>query len=561
MHIYAITLQSAIVALLLFGWTPAAMAADDNAYMDMSLEDLLSVEVSSVSRKQELLRNAGAAIFVISAEDIRRSGATSIPETLRMVPGMNVARINANEWAVSSRGFNGRFANKLLVQIDGRSVYTPSFSGVYWDDQDTILEDIERIEVIRGPGATLWGSNAVNGIINIITKQSIDAQGGLLVAGGGSFEQGFGSLRYGGELENLGYGRAYLKYHKQANARDFLTNARAGDSWKSLRGGFRIDSDLDNNDSLTLQGDIYHNRENQLIAQLWQAAPPYRTSVADNFSTSGWNTLARWEHQLSGDDATTLQLYYDYNKRDEVFVGQQHQTLDVDFQHRFGLGDWQQIIWGAGYRHLREHVRGTFAVALPSGAPANTLVSGFIQDDIKLGSEALHLVPGSKFERNDFTGWEIQPSARLIWTASETQTLWTAISRAARTPSRVEIYGQAVVGVVPPVPPIPAIPVTVVGNPAMQAEKLTAYELGYRFQPTDSLNIDLAAFYNDYHQLRTFEANPVNPTIITMGNNLKGHTYGVELAADWQALDWWQLRLAYSNLNIKLQLQGASTDT
>jgi len=536
-------------------------AADNADYMNMSLEDLLSVEVSSVSRKQELLHNAGAAVFVISARDIRRSGVTSIPEALRMVPGVNVARVNSNEWAISARGFNGHFANKLLVQIDGRSVYTPAFSGVYWDDQGTLLEDVERIEVIRGPGATLWGSNAVNGIINVITKHSIDTQGGLAVGGGGSYEQGFGSLRYGGALNDDSYARAYLKYRKQGQYRDFLTNAKAGDGWKSLRGGFRMDSELSHGDKLTLQGDVYHNRENQLIAQLWIPTAPYKASVADQFSTSGWNALARWEHELGGEDKAILQVYYDYNKRNEVYVGQQHRMLDVDFQHQFSLGEWQNLIWGAGYRHLREQVRATYAISFPGASPANNLVSSFIQDDVRLGSDALHLVLGSKFERNDFTGWEIQPNARLIWQVNDNQTLWGSVSRAARTPSRSELYGRAVVRVVPPVPPfVPvAIPVVVSGSPNISAETLTAYEIGYRVQPTATTNIDIAAFYNVYDHLRTYEHTSL--VSLMMANGMKGHTYGVELAADWQALEWWQLRLAYSNLNTKLSLLAGSNDT
>jgi len=535
-------------------------AAEGNKYLNMSLEDLLNVEVSSVSRKQELLRNAGAAVFVISAEDIRRSGATSIPEALRMAPGINVARINANSWAFTARGFKRRFANKLRVLIDGRSVYTPSYSGVYWDDQDTNMADIERIEVIRGPGATLWGSNAVNGIINIISKHAQDTQGGQVVAGGGSKQLALTSLRYGAAINENTFGRAYAKFKKTNDFKDTLNGSNAGDSWSSMRSGFRVDTEPDNANKLTLQGDVFRNNENQIV-RLWQATAPYMVSAPDAFTASGWNTLGRLEHSLGGGDSASLQVYYDHNKRDEIYLGQQHDTLDIDLQHNFGFGDWQEMVWGLGFRDMREVMRNTFTMTVPGINSRNRLFSSFIQDDIKLGSDALHLVLGSKFEHNEFTGWEVQPNARLTWSVEETQTLWFAVSRAARTPSRYELYGTPVARVQPPAPPLLPVPLVIIanGNAKMESEKLTAYEMGYRIQPMDQIKIDVAAFYNVYDKLRTYEPAGGGTSFLA-GNMMQGRSYGVELAASWQAMDWWQLHLAYSNLNVKLnQIPGGSS--
>jgi len=537
--------------------TGVAIAADENKYLNMSLEDLLSVEVSSVSRKDEQLRRAGAAVFVITAEDIRRSGVTNIPDALRMAPGINVGRINSNEWAVSARGFNGRYSNKLLVQIDGRTVFSPAFSGVYWDVQDTLIEDIDHIEVIRGPGATLWGSNAVNGIINIITKHSLDTQGGLVVAGAGGVETGFTALRFGGEINERTTGRVFVKAHNYGQMLDNQTGEKAGDDWKSQRAGFRVDSELNANETLTVQGDIYRNQENQFVAQLMQLAPPYVGSVADEVAASGWNTLVRWEQNNDDNNNLSLQLYLDNAKRNEAFVGHEYDTFDIDFQHRFQASDNQEIIWGLGFRHMQEKVTNTFAMALFAPSSTSNLTSIFVQDDIQLGSDDLHLVAGSKFEHNDYTGWEIQPNLRLTWAADERQTLWGAVSRAVHTPSRAAVYGKAVVEVVPPLPPfIPtAVPVYALGNTAFEAESVITSELGYRAQMSETLNVDVATFYSSYDKLRSFELNSPTPSLTTslqVVNKIKGYSYGGEVAADWQAQQWWQWRLAYSYLQINL---------
>ncbi|CAD6880372.1 TonB-dependent receptor; Outer membrane receptor for ferrienterochelin and colicins [Methylomonas albis] len=326
-----------------------AIASAETDLTELNLEELLSVKITSVSKKTQALGDAAAAVFVISHDDIKRSGATNIPDALRLAPGIDVGRIDANKWAVSSRGFNGRFSNKLLVLIDGRNIYTPAFSGVYWEMQDVMLEDVERIEVIRGSGAALWGANAVNGVINIITKHSADTQGGLLSAGGGSEERGFGAFRYGGKLNESTSGRAYVKgFERDALAR--ASGRPAGDAWSKMQGGFRIDSDWSTADSATVQGDVYHSDLNQQIG-LAMLAAPFRETIADQAQATGGNLLGRLQHRISDTSNYVLQLYFDSYDRRESFIEEERYTGDVDFQHRFALNDWNDIIWGAGYRY------------------------------------------------------------------------------------------------------------------------------------------------------------------------------------------------------------------
>lgn len=420
------------------------------AYLDLPLEDLLSLEVTSVSKKRQPLSEAPAAIYVITQDDIKRSGVTSIPEALRMAPGVQVTRINSNKWAVSSRGFNGQMSNKLLLLIDGRSVYTPAFSGVYWDVQDTFMDDIERIEVIRGPGATLWGANAVNGIINVITKSAGNTQGGLLTLGAGSEEKGFAGFRYGASLGDHSQGRFYLKAFDRDGFSDLATGTDAGDQWKSYRAGFRIDGGASTEDGWTFQGDIYHTDENQYVASQWVSTPPFNLPDDDNFNTTGWNLLTRWNHHLSDRSSMTLQLYYDHAERDELILGQTHDTFDLDFQHNLMLGNRHDVIWGFGYRAVKDDFDNTFAVSLSPDSRTNHLISAFVQDQIELVPDRFHLTVGSKIEHNDYTGFEVQPSVKMLWTPHERHTLWGSVSRAVRTPSRVEASGQVVIVGIPP---------------------------------------------------------------------------------------------------------------
>ncbi|MDY7033608.1 MAG: TonB-dependent receptor [Thermodesulfobacteriota bacterium] len=533
---------------------------------ELSMEALLDVEVTSVSKKIEKLSDASAAIFVITQEDIRRSGVTTIPEALRMVPGLQVARIDGSKWAITSRGFNGRFANKLLVLIDGRSVYTPLYSGVFWEVQDTLLEDIDRIEVIRGPGATLWGANAVNGVINIITKEAKETQGGLLAAGIGTEEKGFGNARYGGKLGEDAYFRIYGKYFNRDESADALGND-AADEWDILRGGFRMDWKKSDYNSITVQGDTYEGDAGQTIT-IATLTSPYEETLDEDAEISGKNLLFRWNHDISKTSELVLQTYYDGTEHKESVGHLNNDTFDIDLQHRFALGKQHEIMWGVGYRFVHDEIDGTFSAVLEPESRDDHLYSSFIQDEIELVKDRLHLTIGSKFEHNDYTGLEIQPNGRLIWTPHERHSLWTSVSRAVRTPSRAEQDGQLIIRVVPPEDSIP-LPTYLVltGSEDYVSEDLIAYELGYRVQTADNFSIDIVAFFNDYDDLRSIETGTYSVedsyilSYVIPDNKVNGETYGIELAMDWLAMEWWRFKTSYTYLQMKLQADSDSQDT
>ncbi len=553
------------------GETPEQARSRD--LLELDLEELMQIEVRSVAKKPQKLSEAAAAVFVITADDIRRSGVLTIAEALRMVPGLDVARINANQWAISSRGFNVRFADKLLVLIDGRTVYTPLFSGVYWEVQDTLLEDIERIEVIRGPGATLWGSNAVNGVINITTKNAKDTQGGLLTGGGGREERRFGGVRYGTKWGDGAYGRVYAKSFDRDGFVD-ASGRDAPDDWQAGQAGFRVDWQASGQDAFTVQGDIYRGDAGQ-ITSLNSLIPPYTQTFDERVGFSGGNLLARWRRTFSPSSELALHVYYDRMEREERAVGEQRDTFDFDLQHRFAFDERQDIIWGLGYRFSHDRIRNSAELGFIPDSQDVNLFSAFIQDEITLIEDRLRLMLGSKFEHNDYTGFEIQPNARLLWTPDERHTFWAAVSHAVRTPSRADADFRNDTLVIPPgIPtnpqPLPIL-VMVNGNPNLRSEEVVAYELGYRFNPIARFSLDIAGFYNVYDRLRTtgilappmFETTPLPPHLVLplqFENQMHGHTYGVELAAGWQPLDWWRLRSAYTYFQADLSLDAGSTD-
>ena len=536
-----------------------AFAKVDMDLTEMSIEALMDIEVTSVSKKAQKLSESAAAIFAMTSEDIRRSGVTNIADALRMVPGLHVGRIDSSKWAVSSRGFNGRFANKLLVLIDGRSVYTPSFSGVYWEVQDTLLEDVERIEVIRGPGAALWGANAVNGVINIITKKAADTQGGLLTMGAGDKEQIFGGLRYGAALGEKSHARLYVKGFER-DSFQYEDGSDSGDEWDTLRSGFRLDSHLSDRDEFTLQGDIYQSNIDQTLYLATLSPPSYSQTIRDEADLSGGNLLGRWQRTFSSKSQISLQLYYDRTDHGEGYYSEQRDTYDIDLQHRFALGERHDILWGLGYRYSRDDFSNSSILTIEPDNRDDEIFSGFIQDEIMLVNDRLWLTLGSKFEQNDYSDFEMQPSARLLWTPHPEHTLWAAVSRAVRTPSRAEHDATLLNTVIPPAPPFNPLPValTIVGGPDYDSEELLAWELGYRMAPGPDLSLDFAFFYNDYDELRSYEQEAP----IFMGtyleqplrfdNRFKAETCGIELAAMYQAADWWRLDLAYSYLNMDI---------
>lgn len=543
-----------IYSIVYFSYISQAFS-DQNELLNLSVEDLLNVEVTSVAKKAKSLNDSPAAIYVISQDDIKRIGATSIPEALRLAPGIDVSRIDSNKWAVSARGFNGRFSNKLLVLIDGRNIYTRAFAGVYWENQDVMLEDVERIEVIRGPGATLWGANAVNGVINIITKHSADTLGGLLVAGGGTEEQGFGAFRYGEKLNADTTARVYAKgFKRDENTHE--SGREAGDDWDKVQGGFRMDSQLSTRDSLTIQGDAYHSVINQNTT-LPQLSPPFLNNFNESIDTFGGNLLARQQHTFSSTSDYSLQVFYDFYERNEVFIAESRHVADIDFQHRFALLDWNDIVWGIGYRYNHDDFSVSKIAQINPLSRNDHLFSAFVQDEITLIDDTLWFTLGSKFEHNDYTGFEAQPTARLMWALHHQHRLWGAVSRAVRTPSRLEHNSNALQSAIPPqplpFPPFssPTIAVTLDGNNQFESEETISYELGYRTTFIKNLSIDFTAFYNDYRNLRSGEKIQTTPTSsvsINIGNDFSAHTYGFEIATIWQMLDWWRWDANYSLL-------------
>lgn len=555
-------LKQLVFATLIFSACISNVYSEQPELQDLSVEELLNVEVTSVAKKAQSLNDSPAAVFVISNEDIKRIGATSIPEALRLAPGVDVARIDANKWAVTIRGFNGRLANKLLVLIDGRNTYTRAFAGVYWENQDVVLEDVERIEVIRGPGATLWGANAVNGVINIITKHSADTQGGLVVAGAGTQEQGFGTFRYGGKLGDDTTARAYVKgFSRDENTT--VTGVGANDSWGKIQTGFRMDSELTLRDSLTIQGDAYYSSVDQNTT-LPQTTAPYQDNFDEVVESFGGNVLLRQQHSFSSSSDYSLQIYYDFYQRDEGYLREARHVMDIDFQHRFAFLERNDVVWGLGYRYQHDNIRANTIAVINPVSRNDQLFSAFLQDEITIVDDFLWLTLGSKFEYNDYSGFEAQPTVRIMWAPHQQHRLWAAFSRAVRTPSRAEHDLDIFALMFPPRPisgvpiSIPATQIVIDGNRGYGSEDVLSYELGYRTTLIENVSIDFTAFYNAYKNLRSAESESTffNGTYIeqvfTFANEHRGQTYGLEVATVWQMLNWWRWDANYSFLKTDL---------
>ena len=532
-----------------------------------SLEDLMNIKVTSVSKQEQKVSRTAAAIFVITSEDIRRSGATNIPDLLRMVPGVDVAQINANTWAVSIRGFNTRFSDKLLVMVDGRSVYTPTFGGVYWDVVDLPLEDIERIEVIRGPGGSVWGANAVNGVINIITKAAAETKGAMVVAGGGNTDEGFATLQYGGSLGAKTDFRVYTKYFNQDH-NPGLSGPDGGDGWGVLRGGFRADAAFSSKDNLTIQGDLYRGEAGQAEPYLASVTSPLEL-VAIGVNVSGGFVQGIWNHTFSARSGTSLQVSYQQYKRNDLIL-ENRGTVDIDFQNHFLWGERQNIIWGLDYRNSRTTTVGTLAASLNPADLTTQLFSSFIQDEFALIHDRLYLTVGTKLEHDYYNGFSLMPSGRVVWTPSDHQTLWAAVSRTARTPSAIDASVRYNFGGFIGAGGTPTL-ISFIGNPNVKNEDLLAYEAGYRTMLSDRVSVDLAAYYNSYTNQDTVE--PTTPFIEdtpapphldvpeTYENLMYGETQGLEIFANWKVLDRWTLSPGYAFEQIHMHLEPESQDT
>lgn len=532
----------------------------------LSLAQLGDVEVTTVSKEPEQIWKTPAAIFVITQEDIRRSGATSIPEALRLAPGVEVAQIDGNHWSVAIRGFAGQFSKSLLVLVDGRSVYTPLFEGVYWDLPFVMLEDVDRIEVIRGPGGTIWGSNAVNGVINIITKSAADTQGTLATLGGGNVDQGSGALRYG---SSAGKDFTYRVYgFGEIRGAELHSDGDDFDHWRMGQMGFLADWKRGDKDTFTIRGDIYRgvSGESAFIASF---SPPAENAEEGNDYVSGGNLLARWQHTTDNGSSTQIQAYFDRTNRQNFELGETRDTFDIDFIQHVRVRKDQELTWGLGARVSPSYLIQTVpGVNFLPNKQVDSIYSGFIQYELPIVRNRLTLTAGTKLEHNNFSGFDYQPSLRLIWTPTANQSFWTAVTRAVRTPSRLD--QDVVFDIFVQASPPPPVYFEILGNPQLKAEQLIGYEAGYRTEINRKVYLDFTGFYNAYNDLQGYGApypaegdTPPPPHlffVLPYANVIQGHTIGAEIAPNWKITHWWQVRGSYSFLHMSLRDKPGFSD-
>jgi iron complex outermembrane receptor protein len=534
---------------------------------DLSLEQLGDIQVTTVSKEPVKVSQTPAAIYVITQDDIRRSGATSIPDALRLVPGVEVAQIDSDHWSIAVRGFAGQFSKSLLVLIDGRSVYTPLFSGVYWNVQNLMLEDVDRIEVIRGPGGTIWGANAVNGVINIITKSANDTKGMLARLGGGSVDQGTGAARYGGsvgkDFNYRIYGMGFI------NGPEFHADHDGFDDWRMGQMGFRADWKSGERDTFTVQGDVYRGKAGGRVS-IATFTPPAEIAPDDNAFVSGGNIVARWQHTTGEGSDIQFQTYFDRTNFQDLQLGETRDTFDFDFIQHQTIHSDQKLTWGLGARVSPSNLIQTSAgVNFLPNKETDSIYSGFVQYELPVVTDKLTLTGGTKLEHNNFSGFEYQPSVRLLWTPTDKQSFWAAVTRAVRTPSRLDKDVRFAIFVENTPPPVYF---DVEGSSSFQAERLLSYEAGYRVTITPHVYLDVASFYNIYHDVQNYGAlslavsatpPPLHLNIVVpYANGIEGHTIGAEIAPNWQITHWWQVRGSYSYLHMALKdAPGFTEDT
>jgi len=546
----------------------------------VGLERLLNFDliVTTPSRKEQRLTDTASAIYVVTQEDIRRSSATHVAETLRLVPGVNVARVSSNRWAITVRGFNQMFANKLLVLVDGVSIFSPTTNGVYWESNELTLEDIERIEVVRGPGGALWGSNAVNGVINIVTKSSKETQGTLFSGGGGSHERGFGAARYGGKVGDDSTYRVYGTYHDRGNNR--LNNAppaspdqSARDSWQSRAGGFRFDTVLSKNDTLNLNGDFQYQTD-KLFPTVPALDAPYIDSerLAGDSSWRGVRLASTWNHEFS--KTSQLETKVNYSRKDRVsdLISFNYDVANLEIQHRFSPAQGHDVVYGAGYRYFYNHSEGSDSHIVNPESRGFNVENAFFQDEISILPDTLRLTLGSKFEYNDLSALAIMPNLRLLYTISPAFSAWAGISKGTASPALFfEDSGIPVQTIPNFAPGVPGL-VSIMGNRQLKSESLLSTEFGARAQVTKKASFDIALFYNDYSDLisvspqedgvkvSTNRGRPVVEIRLTFGNSLSAHSFGGEVATELQVTESWKLIVAQSYLSLHVDL-GSSKAT
>jgi iron complex outermembrane recepter protein len=548
-NLKSISYNLVLLLSLLVLTNPIAGYSAVPAITEFSLEDLMNTEVTTLSRSGRPLSQSAAAVTVLTQEDIRRSGATTIPEALRNVPGLSVARQTANQWAISARGFNSSLANKMLVLIDGRMVYSRLHSGVYWDIQDMLLENIERIEIVRGPGGATWGSNAMNGIINIITKNSKDTQGTLLSAQYGTEEAG-GGARYGGMVgEDLAY-RGSLKYFKRE------ASFEGNDAWHLGRADMRSDWQMDENDNMMFSGGYYNGSEDLRTSLTFQTAPFTQVKFEDS-EIGGGHFLTRWNHTYSETSSSTLQAYYDQTNRASSALEEIRYIGDIDWQHEFKVGERNEVVWGLSYQLSADQTEGTFGAYFDPGHRADSIYSAFVQDTFAIIPDEMWFTFGSKFEINDYTGFEVQPSARLLWQFTERQSIWGAVSRAVSVPSRLD--SDLVINAwFTPGTSLARLE----GDSGKSAEEVIAYEAGYRAQPHERFVLDIAAFFNQYDHLRSlglrdnFTEDAYTVQRLFIDDDADAYSAGTEVVAKIQASDSFRFDVGYSFIQLIVDGNG-----
>lgn len=542
-----------LIGLMCVPCLAAAQSRDSIA--DVSLEDLMDVEVISASRREQPLHEIPSAVFVMTRDDIRRMGASTLAELMRGVPGLDVSRAGANRWAVSARGFNAQFANKMQVLVDGRSVYTPLFSGVYWDTLDIMPDDIERIEVIRGPGAAIWGANAVNGVVNIITRSAAETQGQMVTTSFGGDDRWTISGRSGGTVGSRGYYRLYGRHASHAGILD-AQGYDANDPWRLHRGGGRVDYALDAQTQVMVQGDIYSAQVSD-VRVISVLTPPFQSHLSSDIRPAGGHVLARWTQRSAAETASTLVAYWDRMSRPGASLPERRSNLGVEWQRTFRSGGHHQWIVGTEYRRSQDEVGGSEIISLADPSRTDHYVTAFAQDEISMRSRPWRLTLGSKLEHNPYTGIELQPSARLAWVPNQRRTYWAGASRAVRRPSRADDGVRFTAGVLPTQPLITTLDVR--GADTLDAEVVVAYEGGTRWRPTSWFAIDVSAFANRYTRL--IGALPGTPVLVAgpqpylslpllTTNAFGAQSHGLEILTRWQ-LPRVRVTASYSYLSLR----------
>ncbi|MGE0862803.1 MAG: TonB-dependent receptor plug domain-containing protein [Vicinamibacterales bacterium] len=548
---------------------PAAAAAQVHVNLEQAtLEDLLNIEVTSASKKEEGLFQTAAAVHVLTNEDIRRSGATNLPDVLRLVPGLHVATIDGNKWAVSARGFNGLWSNKLLVIVDGRVVYTPVSSGVYWDLLDLMLEDIDRIEVVRGPGASVWGANAVNGVINVISKAADATQGSLLSVNAGSLTPGIGAFRYGGRVGSRGSYRVFGK-HSARGAMQDDAGATAADASRISSTGFRVDFDRNTNETWTVLGSARTGESGQRIYEPLSSYAPTSLGIIDTVSpVHTGHLLARWTRNWSPDSRLSLQAFWDRTSRTPINKGETTQTFDFELQHQFKAGHGHDLVWGAGQRFWSDREDALFGDYFEPSSSRRRLFNFFVQDEITFTGLPIHLTFGTKIEHHSGAGVEVQPTARVAWLPSPRHTVWAAVSRAARTPSRLERALHYDFAAYPDADGQLTV-LGVRGDPDLRTEHTVSFEAGYRANPGLGVSFEGTAFHHVYSDLVTenlavrFETTPAPAHLAIVrqiSSGMGGESVGAEALVRWRALASWTLDASLDWLSFHFHDVGDTPD-